>query len=274
MWQYNIALFCASAILSLIVIPLIYDLLMNNNCTALNYRKQNIPIGMGLVFILVQSFVILIFIVLKNINDIFVYCYIFSILLIGLIGIIDDLIGEKEVKGFKGHIASLIKFKLTTGGLKLVVGGGIALLVSLAISANLLELIVNILVIGLFTNLINLFDLRPGRASKVFIVLSIVLLLYAKLQDYNYIIISLLGVILVYIPYDLKAKSMMGDTGSNVLGMTLGVFCVGTQTLLVRVLCLLLLITIHIIAEFYSLTDIIDKNRVLCYIDKLGRNGR
>lgn len=271
MWRYSIILFFTSVALSFIVIPLIYELLINNNCTALNYRKQLIPIGMGLVFILVQSFVILIFTLYKNYSDTFIFSYIISILIIGLIGIIDDLIGEKEVKGFKGHISSLFKLKLTTGGLKLIIGGAAALVVSLAISINLLELIVNILVIGLFTNLINLFDLRPGRASKVFIILSILLIISAKLKGYNYIMTSLMGIILVYVPYDLKAKSMMGDAGSNVLGMTLGVFCAGTQSISVKILYLILLVTIHVISEFHSLTEIIDNNKVLCYIDKLGR---
>lgn len=269
--EINIILFFASTALSFNVIPLIYGLLMNNNCTALNYRKQHIPIGMGLVFILVQSFVILIFNLYKNFSDTFVYLYIISILMIGLIGIIDDLIGEKEVKGFKGHISSLLKLKLTTGGLKLIIGGVAALIVSITVSKNLLELIVNILIIGLFTNLINLFDLRPGRASKVFLLLSILLTLSARLKGYNYILASLMGILLAYLPYDLKAKSMMGDAGSNVLGMTLGVFCVGTQSISVKVLYLIVLVIIHVISELHSLTEIIDNNKVLCYIDKLGR---
>ncbi len=271
MWSYSIILLIISATLSFMTTPLIHGLLINNKCTALNYRKQNIPLGLGLVFILVQSFVILGFSIYRNSNDNFNSIYIISILLIGLIGIIDDLIGEKEVKGFKGHISSLLKLKLTTGGLKLIVGGVVALVISLTISKSIFELVVNVLIIALFTNLLNLFDLRPGRAGKVFILLSIILLLSADISDYNYIITSLLGIILVYIPNDLKAKSMMGDTGSNVLGMTLGIFCAATQFLSVKLLFLILLITIHIITEFYSLTEIIDKNKILCYIDKLGR---
>ncbi|WIV10981.1 glycosyltransferase [Proteiniborus sp. MB09-C3] len=267
----SIMLFFISGILSFIAIPLIYGLLINNNCKALNYRKEQIPVGMGLVFILTQSFVVFIYVLYKNIKDVFVFSYIISILMIGLIGIIDDIIGEKEVKGFKGHISSLIKLRLTTGGLKLIVGGMASLLVSLTISTNIIDIIINGLIIGLFTNLINLFDLRPGRASKVFILLSIILIFSSRLNEYNYVITSLLGIVLVYLPYDLKAKSMMGDVGSNVLGMTLGAFCAGTQSILIKSLYLVLLIVLHIISECYSLTEIIDNNRLLCYIDKLGR---
>ncbi len=257
----NIVTFLTSGILSFIT----------NNCIALNFRKQQIPIGMGLVFIIVQTFVIFMFSLFSRNQEIYVYTYIISILLIGIIGIVDDLIGEKDIKGFKGHISSLLRMKLTTGGLKLIIGGIAAIFASIIISTNVIELVMNILIIGLFTNLINLFDLRPGRAGKVFMLLSIILILTSKMSKYNYIMISLLGIVLVYLPYDLKAKSMMGDTGSNVLGMTLGVFCAGTQPIWVKTLCLILLIIIHIISEYYSLTRIIDNNRLLCYIDKLGR---
>lgn len=267
----NIAIFLLSGIISFIIIPLIYDMLLTNNCVALNFKKQEIPIGMGLVFIIVQTFVISMFALYSKVEESFIFFYIISILIIGIVGIVDDLIGEKAVKGFKGHISSLLKGKLTTGGLKLIVGGVAGILVSFTISINVIDLIMNILVIGLFTNFINLFDLRPGRAGKAFILLSIILIFTASFSKYNYIVISLLGILLVYIPYDLKAKSMMGDVGSNVLGMTLGVFCAVTQPIWIKLLYLILLIIIHVVLEYLSLTEIIDKNRILCYIDKLGR---
>lgn len=267
----NIVLFLLSLCLSFITIPLIYGMLIANNCTALNFKKQKIPVGMGIVFIIVQTFVIFLYTIYIKIEVAYVFSYIISILLIGIVGIVDDIIGEKEVKGFRGHVSSLLKGRLTTGGLKLIIGGIAATLVSLIISQNIIDLIMNVLIIGLFTNLINLFDLRPGRASKAFIILAIVLILTASSRKYNYIVISLLGIIFVYMPYDLKAKSMMGDTGSNVLGMTLGVFCAGTQILWIKTLYLALLVIIHIVSEYSSLTEIIDNNRLLCYIDKLGR---
>ena len=36
----------------------------------------------------------------------------------GLVGIYDDLIGDKEVKGLKGHFISFLKGNPTTGGIK------------------------------------------------------------------------------------------------------------------------------------------------------------
>jgi len=272
MFVLNIVILLASSVvLSLIAIPLIYHLLLNNNCIALNFRKQEIPIGMGLVFILVQTFVIFIYAIYNTNNDNYIFAYIISILIVGLVGIIDDLVGEKEIKGFKGHISSLMKFRLTTGGLKLLAGGASAFILSLTIYTRFIDFIINILLIALFTNLVNLFDLRPGRACKIFILISIVLIFSATSSKYNYILISLLCIVLIYMPYDLKAKAMMGDTGSNVLGMTLGAFCAGTQTFWIKIFCLFLLVVLHIVSEFYSISKIIEKNKLLCYIDKLGR---
>jgi len=127
------------------------------------------------------------------------------------------------------------------------------------------------MVIALFTNLVNLFDLRPGRASKIFIIFSILLILFQVVKGYNYIIYSSLGLILIYIPLDLKAKGMLGDVGSNALGITLGIFCVITQGYIAKIIYLVILVLFHVLAEIYSFTRIIENNRLLKFIDNLGR---
>ena len=77
--------------------------------------------------------------------------------------------------------------------------------------------------------------------------------------------------VLAYFNYDLKAKAMMGDTGSNVLGISIGILMVMGYTFKVRVSWLVFLVLIHILTEKFSLTKIIEKNKVLNFIDKLGR---
>ena len=63
----------------------------------------------------------------------------------------------------------------------------------------------------------------------------------------------------------------MGDTGSNVLGISIGILMVMGYTFKVRVSWLVFLVLIHILTEKFSLTKIIEKNKVLNFIDKLGR---
>ena len=122
-----------------------------------------------------------------------------------------------------------------------------------------------------FTNIINLFDLRPGRAGKVFLLLSLVLIVTSFAKNYNFIIYSAIGIMMVYIRYDLKARAMMGDIGSNALGMTIGTFCVVTHSLNIKIIYLIVLILLHIISEVSSFSKIIKNNKFLTYLDNIGR---
>ena len=77
--------------------------------------------------------------------------------------------------------------------------------------------------------------------------------------------------VLAYFNTDLKARGMMGDTGSNVLGISIGVLMALGYGIKVRVAWLVFLVLMHLITEKFSLTKIIEKNKVLKFIDDLGR---
>lgn len=268
----DIIIFLVSIVTTLFVAPFILDMLFKSGCVAVNYKQEEIPVGMGLLFILIQSFLMFTAsIYVSNIDKNIILSYIITIVLIGLIGMIDDFIGETDIKGFKGHIKALFRGKLTTGGLKAVVGLLLAILFSSYTSSSYTEMIVNVFLITLFTNIVNLFDLRPGRAGKVFLLLSLLLLITAYIKNYNFIVYSAIGIMLVYIRYDLKAKAMMGDIGSNALGITLGTFCVITHSLNIKIIYLVVLIILHIISEVSSFSKIIKNNKFLSYLDNLGR---
>ncbi|MDO7204652.1 hypothetical protein Q5M85_11245 [Paraclostridium bifermentans] len=111
-------------------------------------------------------------------------------------------------------------------------------------------------IIALSTNLImNLLDLRPGRAIKVYLVIIITLLI--TLVGYpqrfsSYIITS--KIVIVYFFDDLKAKAMMGDAGSNVLGISIGILIAIGYARPIRIGWLVFLVFIHALTEKYSLT--------------------
>ncbi|WP_256201138.1 MraY family glycosyltransferase [Thermoanaerobacter thermocopriae] len=132
-------------------------------------------------------------------------------------------------------------------------------------------MIIDTLIIALFTNFLNLVDLRPGRSGKTFLVISLIFLIIGKTQPYFLVLLTM--ILLVYLPEDLKAKVMMGDTGSNVLGMSLGISSILIFDLYGKLIILTLLILLHIFTEKYSLTALIEKNKVLNYLDMLGRKG-
>lgn len=254
------------------VIPFFRNMLVSSNVIRPNYKKDMIPVSMGLVFLptIVINAIILLYFTQNNKDLLYVFMYIFGLIAMCLVGILDDIIGNRDVSGLKGHFKSLFKGTLTTGGFKALFGGFVGLTISVAISKNIIDIGINTLIIALSTNLMNLLDLRPGRAIKVYLV--IILTLFFTLIGYpKGLILILLPSVLVYFKEDIKAKAMMGDTGSNVLGISIGILIAIGYARPIRLAWLIFLIFIHILTEKYSLTKIIENNKVLNFIDKLGR---
>lgn len=282
---FHAILFALGFLGTYFMIPLFKSMLANGNVIRPNYKNEMIPVGMGIVFLpmIIINSIILGFVTLNNIwfvsssnynlNIVWLLClalYIFSIMAMFFAGALDDLIGNRNVSGLKGHFKSLFKGELTTGGFKALFGGFVGLVVSVCISSSIVDIIVNTLIIALSTNLMNLFDLRPGRAIKVYLV--IIIPIYITLTGYTKVFpLLILPNVLAYFNTDLKARGMMGDTGSNVLGISIGVLMALGYGIKVRLAWLVFLILMHLITEKFSLTKIIEKNRVLKFIDNLGR---
>lgn len=254
------------------IIPLFRSLLIESNVLRPNYKKDMIPVSMGIVFLpmLIINAIILAYFTTNFKDMLYIFIFLFGLVSMFFAGILDDIIGNRDVSGLKGHFKSLLNGKLTTGGFKALFGGFIGLVISIPISKNIYDIVINTLIIALSTNLMNLLDLRPGRAIKGYLVISIVLLFTLGEYTRNLLLLILPNVI-AYFNQDLKAKAMMGDTGSNVLGISIGILFVMGYPLKVRLIWLAFLIFIHILTEKYSLTKIIENNKFLNFIDKLGR---
>ncbi len=254
------------------VIPFFRNMLVSSNVIRPNYKKDMIPVSMGLVFLptIVINAIILVYFTQNNKDLLYVFMYVFGLIAMCLVGVLDDIIGNRDVSGLKGHFKSLFKGTLTTGGFKALFGGFVGLTISVAISKNIVDIVINTLIIALSTNLMNLLDLRPGRAIKVYLVIALTLL-FTLIGYPKGLILILLPSVLVYFKEDIKAKAMMGDTGSNVLGISIGILIAIGYARPIRLGWLAFLIFIHILTEKYSLTKIIENNKVLNFIDKLGR---
>lgn len=254
------------------IIPLFRSLLIESNVLRPNYKKDMIPVSMGIVFLpmLIINAIILAYFTTNFKDMLHIFIFLFGLVSMFFAGILDDIIGNRDVSGLKGHFKSLLNGKLTTGGFKALFGGFIGLVISIAISKNIYDIVINTLIIALSTNLMNLLDLRPGRAIKGYLLISIVLLFTLGEYTRNLLLLIFPNVI-AYFNQDLKAKAMMGDTGSNVLGISIGILFVMGYSLKVRLIWLAFLIFIHILTEKYSLTKIIESNKFLNFIDKLGR---
>lgn len=237
-----------------------------------NYCGRAIPSGLGVVFYLSVLAVATVSLLLLP-EGMRQRSTFFLLALSGYtcLGLVDDFWGSGGCRGLAGHIKSLLRGRLTTGSLKALAGGALALFISAA-SGEWAVIPVNALIIALSVNMINLLDLRPGRAGKGFLFLSALVLSAFPDREEVVLMAALAGSLLAYLPFDLKARAMMGDTGSNALGAAMGVTAAWIFDLKTKVLYLAVLALIHLLAEKHSLTGIIASNRVLDYLDRLGRD--
>ncbi|AOY77083.1 glycosyltransferase [Clostridium formicaceticum] len=268
----SIIVMIVSIFVTRITMPYMMRMLMKANVVGKNYKGDTIPIGMGITFIPVMlcNFFLMI-LLLKDLQEV-IFIFLTGITTMGFAGIIDDLIGNKSASGFKGHFSRFFKGELTTGMLKAGVGGVIAFMISWIYSVGIIEFFINAFVIALFTNLLNLLDLRPGRALKTYLFIAVIFLVIGIAGITKMILFSIIGYCIGYLPQDLKARSMMGDVGSNTLGITLGIITIISFSIKVKVVLLILLLLVHTISEKYSLSKVIKSNYILNYLDELGRS--
>ena len=268
----TIMLFCIGIAITLLSIPMISKMLENSGMIRENYRGDMIPVGLGLVFIptLVINSIILIYSNIVPEKIIMIYMLLFASIAMSFVGIIDDSLGNRGVTGLIGHFKALFKGSLTTGAFKALLGGFVGLTLAVTLSKSIPNIIVATLVVALSTNMMNLFDLRPGRAIKAYVILSLIIFL-ASAKFNREVMMLIVPAVLAYFYFDLRALTMMGDAGSNVLGVSIGVFIVSSFDLPVQLVSLVLLVAIHVLTEKFSLTKIIENNKFLNYVDKLGR---
>ncbi len=252
-----------------LILPALIALIARAQFLRPNYRGDLIPTGAGLIFFLASFFMAGIYCSLFQ-DALAALAVLFAVAAFTCLGLVDDVWGARETSGLFGHGQSFIRGYLTTGALKAFGGLLAAGLVSVFFGPWWL-IPVNALIIALSANAVNLLDLRPGRAGKGFILLASVFVLAGWGQDKTLFLIFFLGCLLAYLHVDLKAIAMMGDTGSNPLGAILGVSAIWTLSGPYLLVYLIALLFFHLLTEKYSLTEIIIKNRVLDYLDRLGR---
>lgn len=241
-------------------------------CTSVNYRGRSIPAIGGIVFIPILLVAVLLLLFIRPENYFGYVSYLTLVLSMGFAGVIDDLAGDKSTKGLINHVKRAFEGTMTTGLLKALTGILVSCIVCLRTANSLEEFLLNVLIISLSANTINLFDLRPGRAVKAFLSISVMLLFAAigrLAEAVPFIILTMSA--LIYIGYDLKEICMLGDTGANILGITLGYYSSLFISFNGKLILLVLLVFLNAAAERLSITAFINRNRVLSYLDSLGR---
>lgn len=263
--------FLAAFVLEGLILYLLLPMLTNMGAVRSNYRQEQIPVSAGISFPMTLLLVYLAYRLAQH-EVAGSQLFLLAIMAISFLGFIDDMLGRRDTTGLKGHLGALLKGRLTTGGLKALGGGLIAFYIALFISDGWGSIILNTILMALCTNFINLLDLRPGRAVKGIFLVGAVITAVAYDTINWALVLPLIGALVFYLPSDLKARTMMGDAGSNVLGLALGFWAAAYLPLLPRLVMLALLIGVHWYTERYSLTETIERVKILRAIDQLGRS--
>ncbi|MGL4743204.1 MAG: hypothetical protein ACRCXL_02270 [Dermatophilaceae bacterium] len=195
----------------------------------------------------------------------------------GAFGLLDDLAGDGSSKGLRGHFAAALRGEVTTGAVK-VVGIGAAGLAAAALTdrtrddARLVDTVIGGAVVAGAANLINLLDLRPGRALKSTILLAVPLVMTCSRGSAASAAAA--GAALGVIQPDLAGESMLGDTGANAAGALLGAALVSATGRRGRMAALVGLAGLTAASERVSFTTVIESTPVLREVDAWGRRPR
>ena len=195
--------------------------------------------------------------------------------LYGLLGWLDDACGTTGVRGLKGHFTRLIRHREVTTGLVKAVGGAVlGLWAAYLLGAQGWAILPAGAAIALSANTVNALDVRPGRAAKLYVAASVVLLAFAWATPVHaplVVLAALLGAMLVFAPADLREQAMLGDTGANPLGAVLGMTVVAVTHWPWWVALSATLLAFSLAADRWSLTQAVERNAWLRRLDELGR---
>ncbi len=261
-----------AAVAALIGAPLLRSL-ADGGFTVTNYRRLPLPCPLGLLIpaAVTIAMVPLAFLIFVGVDprSLRVDGLGFVLAVVAL-GLADDAYSGAS-RGWRGHAAAVRSGAFSTGALKAVGIGGLALFL-VASPDDKLTWLLSALVLVLATNLFNLLDLRPGRAVKAYVLVAGGCALLAWDSSVASGLGAYTGAILVCGLYDLQERGMLGDTGSNAIGAVAGLWLLASiesDAGLVVAVAVLLAITAY--GEFRSISAFVERTPGLRHLDSLGR---
>ena len=212
----------------------------------------------------------------------------------GAFGGYDDLAGSGDRRGFRGHLGALAKGEVTTGAVKIGGIGATGLAAAALLGGSPVDVALNAGLTAGAANLLNLFDLRPGRASKVALAAGTLLAVGAsggsrgsrgRVADdaaaagtgasarpaAAYAVAAPVGAALALLPEDLGERAMLGDAGANALGAMLGIAAAASLRRPARIAVLAAITGLTAASEVVSFTAVIERTPALRWLDMLGR---
>ncbi len=193
----------------------------------------------------------------------------------GLAGAHDDLSGTGEDRGLRGHLAAAREGRVTSGLLKVAVIGAAGLAAGVVLRCGLLDRLLAGVVVAGSANLVNLLDLRPGRAIKSAVVVAAPGLTWRAATGGptapDLVTAAALGAGLAVLADDLAERTMLGDAGANALGAALGVAAAARASRGGLALRAAALLALTLVSERVSFTAVVARVPPLRALDEWGR---
>jgi UDP-GlcNAc:undecaprenyl-phosphate/decaprenyl-phosphate GlcNAc-1-phosphate transferase len=169
-----------------------------------------------------------------------------------------------------GHLGALRAGEVTSGSVKLV-GLGVSGLLAGALlrDAGWAERLAAGALIAGCANLVNLLDLRPGRALKAGLLAGGHLVTRPGVG--GAVVAGGVGAAAALLPLDLGEQAMLGDCGANALGALLGAGIAAQATPRVLYAALAVVVALTAASERVSFTEVIESTPGLREADALGR---
>ncbi|MBN1094571.1 hypothetical protein JKP75_19740 [Blastococcus sp. TML/M2B] len=194
----------------------------------------------------------------------------------GLVGGYDDLAGARPEqardKGLAGHLRALRAGRVSAGAVKVAGIGAAGAVAALLTSRGrgtgaLADAVLTTGLVAGTANLVNLLDLRPGRAAKAGLLTAAATLAGPA----GPLVAGPLGATAAVLPADLGERVMLGDSGANALGALLGLRLAAGPSRGRRAGLLAGVVALTLASEKVSFTRVIEATPGLRDLDRLGR---
>ncbi|GAU66337.1 hypothetical protein SSP35_02_07100 [Streptomyces sp. NBRC 110611] len=144
-----------------------------------------------------------------------------AVLAAGVCGAYDDVCGAGDPRrGFRAHLSALRDREVTSGAVKLFGIGAAGLAAGALLQERPADKLLAGVVIAGSAHLVNLLDVRPGRAAGAVLALGAPGLL--RRGPAGPLSAAPIGAVAAVVGDDLGERTMLGDAGAHALGAALG----------------------------------------------------
>jgi hypothetical protein len=185
-----------------------------------------------------------------------------------VLGCYDDLAGVTHARGLRGHLVALRRGELTTGIAKMT-GLAAAGLLAAPPRRHPIGRLADAALIAGTANLVNLLDLRPGRALKAITIAGVPLAIGRDAGSAA--AVGAVATAAALLPGDLGEHHMLGDCGANALGALIGWSLAVRSDWKGRTLALAAVVGLTLLSERVSFSAVIDRHPALAAVDQWGR---